>query len=56
MSRYIAKAALRGANLIVGEAELERGEAIVKEMKSGTQRAVKLGELVEALLALGGRA
>jgi len=45
-----------GHVVIVGEAELERGEAIVKEMKSGTQRAVKLGELVEALLALGGRA
>ena len=41
--------------MIVGEAELERGEAIVKEMASGAQRVLKLGELAEQLLALGGR-
>ncbi len=42
--------------VIVGDAELGRGEAIVREMKSGTQRAVPLADLVAELLVLGGRA
>jgi histidyl-tRNA synthetase len=43
--------------VIVGESELERGEAIVRAMTSGTQRTVKLDELADELAALdGGRA
>jgi len=42
--------------VIMGDAELGRGEAIVREMKSGTQRTVPLGGLVAELLGLGGRA
>lgn len=41
--------------VIVGDAELERGEAIVREMKAGTQRAVPLADLAAALLAPDGR-
>ena len=39
--------------VIVGDAELERGEAILREMKSGTQRTVSLGALARELGALG---
>jgi histidyl-tRNA synthetase len=42
--------------VIVGDDELGRGEATVREMKSGEQRVVPLGELGTELLALGGRA
>ncbi len=42
--------------VIVGSAELERGEAIVRDMKSGQQRTVPLDELAAELLALGGQA
>ncbi len=42
--------------VIVGDTELGRGEAIVREMKSGAQRSVPLTDLVAELLALGGRA
>ncbi|MEK7385003.1 MAG: histidine--tRNA ligase, partial [candidate division NC10 bacterium] len=37
-------------------AELERGEAIVREMKAGAQRTVPLADLAAELLVLGGRA
>jgi histidyl-tRNA synthetase len=43
-----------GTAVIVGESELERGEAIVRAMKSGTQRVVKLDELADELAALDG--
>jgi histidyl-tRNA synthetase len=39
--------------VIVGDAELERNEAIVREMKSGQQRAVPLAKLADELAALG---
>lgn len=42
--------------VIVGEDELGRGEAILREMTSGNQRAVPLDRLVEELAVLGGRA
>jgi histidyl-tRNA synthetase len=42
--------------VIVGDSELARGEAIVREMKSGTQRAVPLADLVGQLVLLGGQA
>ena len=42
--------------VILGPDELARGEAIVRELKSGTQRTVPLSGLVDELLALGGRA
>ncbi|MBI4638880.1 MAG: histidine--tRNA ligase [Candidatus Rokubacteria bacterium] len=42
--------------VIVGETELARGEATVREMKSGEQRAVPLSELASELGVLGGRA
>ena len=42
--------------VILGPDELARGEAKVKDMKSGAQRAVPLSGLVDELLALGGRA
>jgi histidyl-tRNA synthetase len=41
--------------VIVGDAELERGEATVREMASGQQRTVPLTALVDELQALGGR-
>jgi len=41
--------------VIVGDDELARGEATVREMKSGAQRAVPLAGLAAELLALGGR-
>lgn len=41
--------------VIVGDAELGSGEAIVREMTSGTQRPVPLERLVEELVALRGR-
>jgi histidyl-tRNA synthetase len=39
--------------VIVGDNELGRGEAVLREMRSGEQRAVALGDLVEALARLG---
>ncbi|MBI4246519.1 MAG: histidine--tRNA ligase [Candidatus Rokubacteria bacterium] len=42
--------------VIVGSDELARGEAVVREMKSGGQRTVPLGGLAAELLMLGGRA
>jgi histidyl-tRNA synthetase len=42
--------------VIVGDNELGAGEAILKEMASGSQRTVPLDRLVEELVALGGRA
>lgn len=41
--------------VIVGPDELARGEALLREMKAGTQRTVALGALAAELLALGGR-
>lgn len=41
--------------VIVGESELEKGEALIKEMSSGTQRPVPLDRLEAELLRLGGR-
>jgi histidyl-tRNA synthetase len=41
--------------VIVGDQELARGEAVVREMASGQQRVVPLGALAKELLALGGR-
>jgi histidyl-tRNA synthetase len=41
--------------VIVGDAELDREEAIVREMKTGQQRSLPLAELAEELRALGGR-
>jgi histidyl-tRNA synthetase len=40
--------------IIVGENELEKGEALIREMGSGQQRTVPLDRLVEELVALGG--
>jgi histidyl-tRNA synthetase len=42
--------------VIVGDTELARGEATVREMKSGAQRSVPLAGLAAELLVLGGRA
>jgi histidyl-tRNA synthetase len=39
--------------VIVGDAELDREEAIIREMKSGQQRAVPLAALASELVALG---
>jgi histidyl-tRNA synthetase len=39
--------------VIVGETELAAGTAILREMKSGTQRTVKLADLADELAALG---
>ncbi len=41
--------------VIVGDAELATGQAILREMGSGHQRAVPLDQLVEELVRLGGR-
>ena len=41
--------------VIVGETELGRGEAVVREMRSGAQRTVSLGALADELLALGAK-
>ena len=41
--------------VILGETELARDEAIIREMKSGTQRAVRLTDLADELAALTGR-
>ena len=41
--------------VIVGDSELERGEAVIREMKSGQQRAVPLGGLVGELIAIAGK-
>jgi len=58
LGRELERAGKLGVSraVIVGDAELERGEALVKEMQSGAQRPVKLAGLVEELLALGGPA
>ncbi len=42
--------------VIVGSSELDRGEAVLREMKSGQQRTVRLEDLAAELLAMGGRA
>ncbi|MBI2217182.1 MAG: histidine--tRNA ligase [Candidatus Rokubacteria bacterium] len=42
--------------VIVGDAELDREEAIIREMKSGQQRTVPLAALAADLVALGGQA
>ena len=42
--------------VIVGDTELTRGEAIVREMKSGVQRTVSLAALTQELTLLGQRA
>jgi histidyl-tRNA synthetase len=39
--------------VIVGDTELARGEAIVREMKSGSQRTVTLESLADELVVLG---
>jgi histidyl-tRNA synthetase len=39
--------------VIVGSSELERGEAVVRDMRSGAQRTVALAELADELGALG---
>jgi histidyl-tRNA synthetase len=41
--------------VIVGDAELERGEAGLREMKSGGQRVVRLVDLVTEIRTLAGR-
>ena len=41
--------------VILGEAELATGEAILKEMSSGNQRRIPLDRLIEELVQLGGR-
>ena len=41
--------------VIVGESELEKGEALIREMGSGIQRPVPLDRLEAELIALGGR-
>ncbi len=41
--------------VIVGDAELERGEAGLREMKSGAQRVVRLVDLVAEIRTLAGR-
>ena len=53
MKKRMQKAAASGARhaVILGENELARGEAAVKEMASGEQRHVALGALAEALRA-----
>lgn len=40
--------------VILGESELGKGEALIREMSSGTQRPVPLDRLEAELLALGG--
>jgi len=41
--------------VIVGESELEKGETLIREMSSGTQRSVPLDRLETELLELGKR-
>ncbi len=41
--------------VIVGESELQKSEALIKDMSSGTQRAVPLDRLELELLKLGGQ-
>ena len=43
-----------GHAVIVGDTELDRGEAVLREMKSGAQRTVALDSLAETLKGLGG--
>jgi histidyl-tRNA synthetase len=42
--------------VIVGDNELARGEAVLRDMKSGDQRPVPLTDLSREILVLGGRA
>ena len=42
--------------VIVGDNELARGEAVIRDMKSGDQRPVPLADLTREMLVLGGRA
>ena len=42
--------------VIVGDNELARGEAVIRDMKSGDQRPVQLADLSREILVLGGRA
>jgi histidyl-tRNA synthetase len=53
MKRRMARADASGARfaVLLGEDELGRGEAGVKDMRSGSQEAVPLGRLAEALTA-----
>jgi histidyl-tRNA synthetase len=53
MKKRLARANASGAlhAVIVGDDELDRGEAQVKNLESGEQRAVPLGALAEALKA-----
>jgi histidyl-tRNA synthetase len=53
MKRRMQKADSSGARyaIIIGDDELARGEASVKELASGEQKAVKLDMLAEALRA-----
>ncbi|MBI5628954.1 MAG: histidine--tRNA ligase, partial [Candidatus Rokubacteria bacterium] len=41
--------------VIVGDNELARGQALLREMKSGEQRAVPLEGLADELVGLAGR-
>lgn len=41
--------------VIVGETELARTEAVLRDMKSGEQQRTPLGELAQKLIALGGQ-
>jgi histidyl-tRNA synthetase len=51
MKKRLSRADAAGARyaLIIGENEIERGEAQLKDLKSGEQRAVSLGLIAEAL-------
>ena len=51
MKRRMQKASASGARfaLILGDDELDRGEAALKDLASGDQRQVPLAELAEAL-------
>jgi histidyl-tRNA synthetase len=58
LPRELERAAKLGVayTVIVGEDELARGEATLKDMTSRRERSVKLAEVAGELLALGGRA
>ena len=51
MKRRMQKADASGARfaIIVGDDELARGEAAVKDLKTGEQRSVKLDSVAEAV-------
>jgi histidyl-tRNA synthetase len=57
LPRELERAAKLGARVavIVGDDELVRGEAKVKDMSTRQERLVKLGELADVLRAMGGR-